>query len=188
MLGRIWDLADKHYYIFVAQPDVKFQWKIVSQEEKILAYERYYLKDYDMTITDILGKGKLSQTKRWIENYTYTKNKLSRYYMCKQLIKLFVTQTNVANIIVSEYNEGEGKDVLTAKKLKNGSLKEIFDAFSEIPLITKEEYDEIKNKEEYNRTNDECKYMDKFWWLKCIDFDNQPSDYVMSINEFEWII
>jgi hypothetical protein len=82
--------------------------------------------------------------------------------MCKQLIKLFVTQTNVANIIVSEYNEGEGKDVLTAKKLKNGSLKEIFDAFSEIPLITKEEYDEIKNKEEYNRTNDECKYMDKF--------------------------
>jgi hypothetical protein len=30
--------------------------------------------------------------------------------------------------------------------------------------------------------------MDKFWWLKCIDFDNQPSDYVMSINEFEWII
>jgi hypothetical protein len=128
----------------------------MTREERLQVYDKFYLQSYNVSLTDTIGCGVFSATKRRIENYTYKKNQHSKMYFVSQLLEVFVTQTSLDNIIVSEFDEKNAEICsVTQKIIKECTLFVLYEQFMDVELITREQYDEIKNKNEYDRTLNE---------------------------------
>jgi hypothetical protein len=98
-----------------------------------------------------------------IQSYIDKKKFMTENYLMRELVSVFSTQTDINNISFTEKQIGHIV-AHTWKIISNDTASEIFEDFKNVDVITKEQFEALKQKEG-NKTSKEMREYDKYFKL-----------------------